>query len=183
MWRTIQIYVVILFYKEESKSWGSVSQEDSQPRNPTIITIPNHWKPHHRCTDTHFGANIFEFPPKKRQKEKQSQTHEAWSQFFLNKYEQSFCFSQGTGSALTESEEKAHSVNENGLFLTLGSGISSARNENLRQLLNTNIPQISGKYGLRNHFWPLESCFLMRKSELTRFSQNPLNSRFWYLGI
>ena len=52
--------------------------------------------------------------------------------------------------SLTESEEKAHSVNENGLFLTLGSGTSSARNENLRPLLNRNIPLISGKNGLRN---------------------------------
>ena len=165
MWRTIQIYVVILFYKEESKSWGSVSQEDSQPRNPTIITIPNHWKPHHRCTDTHFGANIFEFPPKKRQKEKQSPTHEAWLKpIFPNKNEQSFCFSQGTGSALTESEEKAHSVNENGLFLTLGSGTSSARIENPTPPLHSNILLISGKYGLRNHIWPFESGFLIRKS-------------------
>ena len=38
------------------------------------------------------------------------------------------------------------------LFLTLSSGTSSARNENLRPLLNTNIPLISGKYGFRNHF-------------------------------
>ena len=38
---------------------------------------------------------------------------------------------------------------ESGLFLTLGSGTSSARNENLRPLLNRNIPLISGKYGLR----------------------------------
>ena len=38
-------------------------------------------------------------------------------------------------------------VSENGLFLTLGSGTSSARNENLRPLLNTNIPLISGKCG------------------------------------
>ena len=44
------------------------------------------------------------------------------------------------------------SVSENGLFLTLGSGTSSAQNENLRPLLNRNIPLISGKYGLRNHF-------------------------------
>ena len=29
----------------------------------------------------------------------------------------------------------------------------------------SNLPLISGKYGLRNHFWPLESVFLMRKSE------------------
>ena len=28
-----------------------------------------------------------------------------------------------------------------------------------------NSPLISGKYGLKNHFWPLESVFLMRKSE------------------
>ena len=37
--------------------------------------------------------------------------------------------------------------------------------KNLRPLLITNIPLISGKYGLRNHFWPPESLFLMRKSE------------------
>ena len=55
------------------------------------------------------------------------------------------------------------------LFLTLGSGTSSARKENLRPLLNTNIPLISGKYSLRNHFWPLESRFLMRKSEKNHF--------------
>ena len=56
-------------------------------------------------------------------------------------------------------------VSENDLFLTLGSGTSSARNENLRPLLNTNIPLISGKYGLINHFWPFESRFLMRLGE------------------
>ena len=39
-----------------------------------------------------------------------------------------------------------------GLFLTLGSGTSGARNENLRPLFNTNIPPISGKSGLRTHF-------------------------------
>ena len=48
---------------------------------------------------------------------------------------------------------------ENGLFLTLGSGTFSARNKNLRPPLNTNTSLISGKYGLRNHFWPLESDF------------------------
>ena len=47
----------------------------------------------------------------------------------------------------------------NDLFLTLSSGTSSVRNENLRPLLITNIPLFSGKYGLRNHFWPLESDF------------------------
>ena len=56
-------------------------------------------------------------------------------------------------------------VSENDLFLTLGLGTSSARNKNRRPLLNTNIPLISGEYGLRNHFWPLESRFLMRKNE------------------
>ena len=39
-------------------------------------------------------------------------------------------------------------VSENDLFLTLGLGTSSAWNENLRPLLNTNISLISGKYGL-----------------------------------
>ena len=38
------------------------------------------------------------------------------------------------------------------LFFTLGSGTSRAQNENLIPLLNTTIPLISGKYGLRNHF-------------------------------
>ena len=36
---------------------------------------------------------------------------------------------------------------QNGLFLTLHLGTSGARNENLRPLLNTNIPPINGKYG------------------------------------
>ena len=35
----------------------------------------------------------------------------------------------------------------------------SAWNENPRPLLNRNIPLISGKYGLRNHFWPLKVFF------------------------
>ena len=55
--------------------------------------------------------------------------------------------------------EKAILVSESGIFLTLGSGTSSTRNKNLRPLFNRNIPLISGKYGLRNHFWPLESRF------------------------
>ena len=57
-----------------------------------------------------------------------------------------------SGDARTESEEKAILVSESGLFLTLGSGTFSARNKNLSALLNRNIPLISGKYGLRNHF-------------------------------
>ena len=56
-------------------------------------------------------------------------------------------------------------VSESGLFFTLGSGTSRARNKNLRPLLNRNIPLISAKYGLRNHFQSLESVFLMKKSE------------------
>ena len=39
----------------------------------------------------------------------------------------------------------------------------------IRLFLNKNIPLISGKYGLRNHFWPLESRFLTRKSEKNAF--------------
>ena len=39
-----------------------------------------------------------------------------------------------------------------GLFLALSLGTSGSRNENLRPLFNTNIPSISGKYGLRTHF-------------------------------
>ena len=35
------------------------------------------------------------------------------------------------------------------------------------------------KYGLRNHFWPLESGFLMRRA----LTQNPLKCGFWSLGI
>ena len=48
-------------------------------------------------------------------------------------------------------------------------------NKNLRPLLTRNIPLISGKYGLRSHFWPLESGFLMRKSE----KKSP-NFLLWY---
>ena len=55
--------------------------------------------------------------------------------------------------------EKAILVGESGLFLTPGSGTSSAKNENLRLFLYRNIPLISGKYGLRIQFWPLESGF------------------------
>ena len=52
-----------------------------------------------------------------------------------------------------------------GLFLALSLGTSGSRNENLRPLFNTNISPISGKHGFKNHFWPLESVFLMSKSE------------------
>ena len=38
------------------------------------------------------------------------------------------------------------------LILTLGSGTSGARKENLKPLFDTNITLICGKYGLRNHF-------------------------------
>ena len=66
---------------------------------------------------------------------------------------------------MLKSEEKAILESDGGLFLTLGSGTSSAQNENLKPLFITNIPIISGNYGLRNHFWRLQSGFLMRKSE------------------
>ena len=58
-------------------------------------------------------------------------------------------------------------------FLTLSLGTSSAWNENLRSLLNTHIPLISGIYGIRNHFWPLESRFLMRKNEKKSIFSKP----------
>ena len=64
-------------------------------------------------------------------------------------------------------------------------GTSNARNKNLRPLFKTNIPPISGKYGLRNHFWSLESGFLMRKREENDFfsksAQIPILS-FWILN-
>lgn len=73
-----------------------------------------------------------------------------------------------------------------GLFLTFRMGTSNARNKNLRPLFNTNIPPISGKYGLRNHFWSLESCFLMRKREENDFfsksAKDPILS-FWILNV
>ena len=47
----------------------------------------------------------------------------------------------------TEIEEKVILVNENGLFLTLGSGTSNARIENPTPPLHSNILLISGKYG------------------------------------
>ena len=71
-----------------------------------------------------------------------------------------------------------------GLFLTFRMGTSNARNKNLRPLFNTNIPPISGKYGLRNHFWSLESGFLMRKREENDFFSKICNNsilRFTYL--
>ena len=73
----------------------------------------------------------------------------------------------------TVAEEKVILVSENDLFLTLGLGTSNARNENLRPLLNTNIPPISGNYDLRNHFLPLESRFLMRKNEKKSIFSKP----------
>ena len=59
-----------------------------------------------------------------------------------------------------------------GLFLTLGSGTSTAGNENLRPLLNRNVPLISGKYGLRNlrnfdHWKVFFSWGKVRKRALT----------------
>ena len=66
------------------------------------------------------------------------------------------------------------------------------RNKNLRPLLNRNIPLISRKYGLRNHFWPLESVFLMRKSEkkgpnfwgtLLPILRLESSCNFWKFGI
>ena len=68
--------------------------------------------------------------------------------------------------------------------MTFSSLSVRARNKNLRPLLNTNIPLISGKYGSRNHFWPPESRFLMSKSEKNAFFSKPFNGPiliFWNL--
>ena len=59
------------------------------------------------------------------------------------------------------------------------------RNVNPRPLFNTNIFLISAKYGLRNHFWPLENGFLMRKKSSRRnISTNAyiLKSLSWSIG-
>ena len=58
-------------------------------------------------------------------------------------------------------------VSENDLFLTLRSSTS-------------------GKYGLRNHFLPLESRFLMRKSKRNSIFLKPPHQRifiFWILNV
>ena len=99
---------------------------------------------------------------------------EKWSQIFVS----------GIGSVHSESEEKSLFKLKKGLFLTFRMGTSNARNKNLRPLFNTNIPPISGKYGLRNHFWSLESGFLMRKREENDFFSKICNNsilRFTYL--
>ena len=89
-----------------------------------------------------------------------------------------------TGSARIEKEEKVILVSENDLFLTLGLGTSSAQNKNLRPLLNANTTLFSGKYCLKNHFWPLESRFLMRKSEKNSiFSKFPRCLIFKFLVV
>ena len=48
------------------------------------------------------------------------------------------------------------------------------------------MPLISGRYGLRNHFWPLESRFLMRKNEKKSIFSKPPNLpilSFWILNL
>ena len=59
------------------------------------------------------------------------------------------------------------------------------RKVNPRPLFNTSIFLISAKYGLRNHFWPLENGFLMRKKSSRRnISTNAyiLKSLSWSIG-
>ena len=83
-------------------------------------------------------------------------------------------------------EEKTLFQLKKWLFLTSRMDTSNARNKNLRPLFNTNIPPISGKYGLRTHFWSLESGFLMRKREENDFfsksAKDPILS-FWILNV
>ena len=54
--------------------------------------------------------------------------------------------------------------------------LSLGKKRKKNSLLNTNIPLISGICGLRNHFWPLESRFLMRKSE----KKGRYSKRSWF---
>ena len=79
---------------------------------------------------------------------------ERWSQIFV----------PGTRSARNESEKNPRSLTNMAFSSLSVQAIPSAWNENLRPLLNRNIPLISGKYGLKNHF-DQESGFLMRKNE------------------
>ena len=54
------------------------------------------------------------------------------------------------------------------------------------QLLKLISLPISGKYGLRNHFWPLESRFLMRKKQKKSIFSKPPNLpilSFWILNV
>ena len=105
-----------------------------------------------------------------------------WGYICIEKWSQIFVL--GIGSAHSESEEKPPFQLKKWLFLTFWMGTSNARNKNLRPLFNTNIPPISGKYGLRNHFWSLESGFLMRKREENDFFSKICNNsilRFTYL--
>ena len=66
-----------------------------------------------------------------------------------------------------QEKKKLPMVNFLDLFLTFGSDTSSAQNKNLRPLLNRNIPLISGKYGLRNHWKVFFSWVKVRKRSLT----------------
>ena len=68
------------------------------------------------------------------------------------------------------------------LFLTLGSGTSSAWNENLRPPLNTNIPLSTTKLVVGNMALLLttgKSFPREEKWENRDFLKNPLNYRFW----
>ena len=69
---------------------------------------------------------------------------------------------------------------------SLGSGTSSARNKNLRPLLNTNISLIRGKYCFRKHCWLLDSRFLIimcqfkKKSTVKNWmSLTPCSCHLW----
>ena len=56
---------------------------------------------------------------------------------------------------------------------------TSGVQKKLRPLFNTNMPPISEKYGLRNHFPPLQRSFLMRKCEKKGLLKKSLSSRFY----
>ena len=60
---------------------------------------------------------------------------------------------------------------KSGLFITLRTGTSAAQ----KSRFTPNIPPISGKHGLRNHFWSPESGFLtLGCKERGLFSKSPM---------
>ena len=77
-----------------------------------------------------------------------------------------------TCSAIDESSISLESIDESGPFLTLGLGTSSAWNENLRPLFNTNILPISGVLALGSE----EKCFFStgRRQNILFFSLSGL---------
>ena len=130
-----------------------------------------------KFTDCPANQDLDRGPPDFRSQTGDQSPHGSWRPVQFEKNTHHF-FKPNYGKLQNDSKNVSHKigskrprklgpilVSESGLFFTLSSGTSRARNKNLRPLLNRNIPLTSGKYGLRNHFQSLESVFLMKKSE------------------